>query len=50
MRQKDSDDLVRVGPGTTMGKMMRQYWLPAAMSSELRPMASRCACCSWANS
>jgi phthalate 4,5-dioxygenase len=36
MRQKDSDDLVRVGPGTTMGKMMRQYWLPAAMSSELK--------------
>jgi len=36
MRQKDSDDLVRVGPGTTMGKLMRQYWLPAAMSSELK--------------
>src|ERR1700723_4174373 len=36
MRQKDSDDLVHVGPGTTMGKMMRQYWLPAAMSSELK--------------
>src|SRR5580704_12875657 len=36
MRQKDTDDLVRVGPGTTMGKMMRQYWLPAAMSSELK--------------
>jgi phthalate 4,5-dioxygenase len=36
MRQKDSEDLVRVGPGTTMGKLMRQYWLPAAMSSELK--------------
>jgi len=36
MRQKDSDDLVRIGPGTTMGKLMRQYWLPAAMSSELK--------------
>jgi phthalate 4,5-dioxygenase len=36
MRRKDSDDLVRVGPGTTMGKLMRQYWLPAAMSSELK--------------
>jgi phenylpropionate dioxygenase-like ring-hydroxylating dioxygenase large terminal subunit len=33
--QKDSDDLLRVGPGTVMGEMMRQYWLPAAMSSEL---------------
>jgi phthalate 4,5-dioxygenase len=37
MRQKDSDDLVRVGPGTVMGGLMRQYWLPAAMSSELKP-------------
>jgi phthalate 4,5-dioxygenase oxygenase subunit len=36
MRQKDSDDLVRVGPGTTMGNMMRQYWLPAVKSSELK--------------
>ena len=35
MRKKDSDDLVRVGPGTVMGGLMRQYWLPAAMSSEL---------------
>src|SRR5437016_14078779 len=36
MNRKDSEDLVRVGPGTVMGKMMRQYWVPAAMSSELR--------------
>src|SRR5205823_13328210 len=35
MRRKDSEDLVRVGPGTVMGKLMRQYWVPAAMSSEL---------------
>ena len=35
MRRKDSDDLVRVGPGTVMGGLMRQYWLPAALSSEL---------------
>ena len=34
-KQKDSDDLVRVGPGTAMGEMMRQYWIPAVMSSEL---------------
>src|SRR6202040_2892409 len=34
-KQKDSEDLVRVGSGTVMGKMMRQYWVPAAMSSEL---------------
>ena len=36
MNRKDSEDLTRVGPGTVMGKLMRQYWLPAAMSSELR--------------
>src|SRR5438552_17946486 len=35
MNRKDSEDLVRVGPGTVMGKMMRRYWIPAAMSSEL---------------
>jgi phthalate 4,5-dioxygenase len=34
-KQKDSEDLLRVGPGTTMGAMMRQYWIPAVMSSEL---------------
>jgi len=34
-KQKDSEDLVRVGPGTAMGEMMRQYWIPAAISSEL---------------
>jgi phthalate 4,5-dioxygenase len=34
-KRKDSEDLVRVDTGTVMGEMMRQYWLPAAMSSEL---------------
>ena len=34
-KQRDSDDLFRVGSGTVMGDMMRQYWIPAAMSSEL---------------
>jgi phenylpropionate dioxygenase-like ring-hydroxylating dioxygenase large terminal subunit len=33
--KKDSDDLLRVGPGTPIGELMRQYWIPAAMSSEL---------------
>lgn len=32
----DGHDLTRVGPGTVMGELMRQYWLPAALSSELR--------------
>jgi phenylpropionate dioxygenase-like ring-hydroxylating dioxygenase large terminal subunit len=36
MNRKDSDDLVRIGPGTAMGTLMRQYWMPAAMSSELK--------------
>jgi phthalate 4,5-dioxygenase len=34
-RQKDSDDLLLAGAGTPMGELMRQYWIPAAMSSEL---------------
>ncbi|MGH7932308.1 MAG: Rieske 2Fe-2S domain-containing protein [Candidatus Binataceae bacterium] len=32
---KDKEILTRVGPGTPMGELMRQYWLPAAMSREL---------------
>ena len=32
-----STDLTRVGPGTAIGELMRQYWLPAAMSAELEP-------------
>jgi phthalate 4,5-dioxygenase len=35
MRKKDSEELTRVGPGTAMGELFRQYWLPAAMSAEL---------------
>ena len=27
--------LTRVGPGTPMGALMRQYWLPVLLSSEL---------------
>src|ERR1044072_8414764 len=36
MLTKDDNELVtRVGPGTPMGNMLRQYWLPAMMSTEL---------------
>jgi phthalate 4,5-dioxygenase len=28
-------ELTRVGPGTMMGELMRSYWLPAGLSSEL---------------
>jgi phthalate 4,5-dioxygenase len=35
MSPKDSEDLTRVGAGSVMGNFMRQYWIPAAKSSEL---------------
>jgi phthalate 4,5-dioxygenase len=31
----ESVELTRIGPGTVMGQLMREYWLPALMSSEL---------------
>jgi hypothetical protein len=31
----ESSDLTRVGPGTVIGELMRRYWLPAALSSEV---------------
>jgi phthalate 4,5-dioxygenase oxygenase subunit len=33
--EAENETLTRVGPGTKMGEMMRQFWIPAAMSSEL---------------
>jgi phthalate 4,5-dioxygenase len=35
LRQDDNDRLTRVGPGTPMGRLMREYWLPCMLSSEL---------------
>ncbi|WP_250502435.1 Rieske 2Fe-2S domain-containing protein [Caballeronia sp. AZ7_KS35] len=35
MSKVELSDLFRVGPGTPMGKFMRQYWLPAILSSEI---------------
>src|SRR5476651_893033 len=32
--KEENDLLTRVGPGTPMGNLMRQYWIPAALSSE----------------
>jgi phthalate 4,5-dioxygenase oxygenase subunit len=32
---EDNDRLCRVGPGTPMGALLRQYWLPFAPSTEL---------------
>ena len=34
--QKENEELTRVGPGTVMGGLMRRYWLPAMLSSELQ--------------
>jgi phenylpropionate dioxygenase-like ring-hydroxylating dioxygenase large terminal subunit len=31
----ETEILTRVGPGTPMGEVMRQYWIPAAKSSEV---------------
>ena len=31
----ESEILTRVGPGTPLGAMLREYWIPAALSSEL---------------
>src|SRR5918997_3470909 len=35
LSQQDNDLMCRVGPGTPMGTLLRQYWVPAFMSSEL---------------
>src|SRR5688572_27089576 len=36
MLSKEENELItRVGPGTPMGELMRQYWIPALISEEL---------------
>jgi phthalate 4,5-dioxygenase oxygenase subunit len=35
LSKADNEQLVRVGPGTPMGALMRRYWTPALLSSEL---------------
>ena len=35
LTREDNELISRVGPGTFMGDLMRQYWIPAVMSSEL---------------
>jgi phthalate 4,5-dioxygenase oxygenase subunit len=35
LTREENDELCRIGPGTLMGSLMRQYWIPAALSSEL---------------
>ena len=35
LSQEENELLCRVGPGTVMGDLMRQYWVPALMPNEL---------------
>ena len=35
MSREQNDQLSRVGPGTLMGKLLRRYWAPFLLSSEI---------------
>src|SRR3977135_946717 len=35
LKKEDNELITRVGPGTPMGNLMREYWVPAMLSSEL---------------
>ena len=35
LSREDNELLCKVGPGTPTGALLRQYWIPALMSSEL---------------
>jgi phthalate 4,5-dioxygenase len=35
LTREENDALCRVGPGTLMGNLMREYWVPALLSSEV---------------
>jgi phthalate 4,5-dioxygenase len=35
LKQEENELITRVGPGTPMGNFMREYWMPAMLSSEL---------------
>jgi phthalate 4,5-dioxygenase len=35
LRAEENEYVTRVGPGTPVGDLMRQYWVPAMLSSEL---------------
>src|SRR5437764_477105 len=40
LSQEDNELLCRVGPGTAMGNLLRQYWMPVLFSWELETDAS----------
>src|SRR5215470_7265647 len=35
LSKEDNELITRVGPGTPMGSLMRQYWIPALLASEV---------------
>ena len=35
LTKEDNETLTRVGPGTLMGNLLRRYWLPALLSTEV---------------
>ena len=35
LKQQENELICRVGPGTPMGNFMREYWVPAMLSSEI---------------
>ncbi len=35
LSREDNEILTRVGPGTLMGNLLRRYWIPACLSSEI---------------
>lgn len=35
LSQEDNERLTQVGPGTPMGRLLREYWVPALLSTEL---------------
>ena len=35
LKQEENELITRVGPGTPMGDLMREYWVPAMLSSEV---------------
>ena len=35
LSREDNEILTRVGPGTLMGDLLRRYWIPACLSSEI---------------
>ena len=35
LTREDNDIITRVGPGTVMGNLLRRYWTPVCLSSEI---------------